>query len=106
MVKVESIFGETLYSRRRFLVGVAAVAGSAVLAACGGASTIPTSGANANCDPIRKSIANDNAQIQTLQRQKATTSNNAKKAQIDTQIGGIRQDIASRQQLAKQQGCP
>ncbi len=95
----------TFYSRRQFLLGVAAVAGSTFLAACG-APAIPTSGANQNCNPIHKMIATDNSQIQALQRQKANTSNPATKAQIDTQIAGIRQDIASLQQQAKQVGCP
>ncbi len=96
----------TFYSRRQFLLGVAAVAGSAVLVACGGAPAIPTSGTNQSCNPIHKMIATDNSQIQALQKQKANTSNPATKAQIDTQIAGIRQDIASLQQQAKQVGCP
>jgi ABC-type glycerol-3-phosphate transport system substrate-binding protein len=97
---------KTFYSRRQFLTGAAAVAGSAILAACGGGTAIPTSGANPGCKPIRKMIATNNSQIQNLQRQKANTSDPAKKAQIDTQIAGIRQDIASLQQQAKQLGCP
>jgi len=96
---------KTFYSRRHFLLAAVALAGSAVLAACGGAA-IPTSGANPGCKPIRKMIATDNSQIQALQSQKANTSDPAKKMQIDTQIAGKRQDIASLQQQAKQLGCP
>ena len=97
---------KTFYSRRQFLTGAAAVAGSAIFAACGGGTAIPTSGANQGCKPISTMIATDNSQIQALQKQKANTSDPAKKAQIDTQIAGKRQDIASLQQQAKQLGCP
>ena len=97
---------KTFYSRRHFLLAAAAVAGSAVLVACGGGTAIPTSGANPGCKAISKMIATDNFQIQALQKQKANTSDPAKKMQIDTQIAGKRQDIASLQQQAKQLGCP
>ena len=96
---------KTFYSRRQFLTIAAAVAGSAVLVACGGGA-IPTSGANPGCKPIYKMIATDNSQIQALQGQEANTSDPAKKMQVDTQIAGKRQDIASLQQQAKQLGCP
>jgi hypothetical protein len=96
---------KTFYSRRQFLTGVAAFAGSTILAACG-ASAVPTSGANQGCKPISKMIATDNSQIQALQQQKANTSDPAKKAQIDRQIAGKRTDIATLQQQAKQLGCP
>lgn len=96
---------KTFYSRRQFLTVAAAIAGSIILAACG-ATAVPTSGANPGCKPISKMIATDNSQIQALQSQKANTGDPAKKMQIDTQIAGKRQDIASLQQQAKQLGCP
>jgi hypothetical protein len=97
---------KTFYSRRHFLLAAVALAGSAILAACGGGTAIPTSGANPGCKPISKMVATDNSQIQALQSQKANTGDPAKKMQIDTQIAGKRQDIASLQQQAKQLGCP
>ena len=96
-----------LYSHRRFLLTTAALAVSAVFVACGGGgNAIPTSGANQNCKPIQQMIAKDNSQIKLLQQQKANTTNQAKIAQINTQVAGLRQSIANLQQQGKQLGCP
>jgi peptidoglycan hydrolase CwlO-like protein len=94
-----------LYSRRHFLLTAAAMTGSAVLAACG-TSAAPTSGANTNCGSIQQMIARDNSQIQSLQQQKANTTNPAKITQINMEIARLRQSIANLQQQAKQLKCP
>jgi alpha-D-ribose 1-methylphosphonate 5-phosphate C-P lyase len=94
------------YSRRRFLLTAASLAGSAVLVACGGNNAAPTSGANTNCGPLKQLIAKDNDQIKLLQQQKANTTNQAKIAQINSEIAGLRQKIANLQQQGKQLGCP
>ncbi len=94
-----------LYSRRQFLLGAVALAGSAVLAACGGTGAPPpASGANQNCVPIDQRIAYDNAQIQALRAQKPKTTNQMK--QINNNIAYWQQDAAYFKQQAKQFGCP
>jgi hypothetical protein len=63
-------------------------------------------GGDPTCDLIQKSIVNDALQIQTLQRQEASTNNQAAIAQMNRQIAALRQDIASLQQQARAHHCP
>ncbi len=58
------------------------------------------------CRPIQRSIQNKKSQIQVLEGLKADTSNRAKIDQIDRQIRGIEQGIASLQRLARFLRCP
>jgi hypothetical protein len=63
-------------------------------------------GGDPTCNVINTCIANDNLQIQTLQAQEASTTNSARIAQINQQIAGLRQDIASLQQQRREHHCP
>jgi hypothetical protein len=89
-------------------MGAAVLAGSAVLASCGGAppTTSPNSGANQNCVPIDQRIAYDNAQINALQVQKSKTTNPGMIKQINNNITYWQQDAAYFKQQKKQFGCP
>jgi TolA-binding protein len=63
-------------------------------------------GGDPTCNVINTCIANDNLQIQTLQAQKASTTNRARIAQINQQIAGLQQDITSLQQQRREHHCP
>jgi hypothetical protein len=63
-------------------------------------------GGDPTCDVINTCIANDKLQIQTLQVQEANTGNQAAIAQMNQQIAGLKQAIASLQQQAQQHHCP
>jgi hypothetical protein len=63
-------------------------------------------GQDPTCPRIRKSIANDNATIQGLQRQKAGVTNSAALAHINAQIARLQQGISALQQQAQQHHCP
>ncbi len=63
------------------------------------------SGGGPGCPDIQMSLANDNSQMQGLQMQAASTTNNALLAQLNQQIAGLQQDIASLQQQARDRNC-
>ena len=92
-----------LLSRRHFLLGVAAIAGSGLLAACGGVST---AGSLPSCADIKNQIADDNTQIAKLQRQKASTSYPPQVTHINQQIAAERDDIVLKQGQAREMKCP
>jgi len=63
-------------------------------------------GANRNCAEVQQSINNALGQLRNLERQKAQTTNNARRAQIEQQINRLLQELATFQQEAQDLNCP
>ncbi len=63
-------------------------------------------GANRNCVNLQQDINNALGQLRNLENQKARTKNGARVAQIQQQIQGVLQQIATFQQEAQNLNCP
>ncbi|HZU03560.1 MAG TPA: hypothetical protein VFA10_28095 [Ktedonobacteraceae bacterium] len=80
--------------------------GHFVFACLSGPTTLnaPSAG-GPGCPDIQMSLTNDNFQMQALQMQAASTTNNAMIAQINQQIAGLQKNIASLRQQARDRNC-